>query len=145
MSFITPKWLSILGVFLFLIGVWYEPTREETAVIGGLFLAWLIAVGLHELGHVIVGRWNGFEFGFLSVGPFQIEQTENGYRLTENKRWFFFGGVAMMVPPDMKKDDLIPKWTAFAAGGPILSFLAGLISFLVYEWLSFQHRASLLL
>ncbi|RBP02974.1 site-2 protease family protein [Rossellomorea aquimaris] len=137
-SFFTPKWVSLLGFFLFSIGVWNEPTREMTAVIGGLFLAWLLAVGLHELGHVMAGRWNGFEFGFLAFGPIQFEQTKNGIKLRGNKRWFFFGGVAMMVPPRIDKEALIPKWAAFAAGGPILSFLAGIIFYLLYGVLSYE-------
>ncbi|MGF3104760.1 site-2 protease family protein [Rossellomorea sp. DUT-2] len=137
-SFFTPKWLSLLGLFLLLIGVWYEPTREMTAVIGGLFLAWLLSVGLHELGHVMAGRWNGFEFGFLALGAIQFEQTKSGIQLRENKRWFFFGGVAMMVPPLVKKEALIPKWAAFAAGGPILSFIAGIIFYLLFDWTSYE-------
>ncbi|MHA7136814.1 site-2 protease family protein [Rossellomorea arthrocnemi] len=109
-----------------------------TAVIGGLFLAWLLAVGLHELGHVMAGRWNGFEFGFLAFGPIQFEQTKSGIKLRENKRWFFFGGVAMMVPPRIKKQGLIPKWAVFAAGGPMLSFIAGITFYLLYGWMSYE-------
>jgi len=83
-SFFTPKWVSLFGSILLLIGVWEGPAREMTAVIGGFFLAWLLAVGLHELGHVMAGRWNGFEFGFLAFGPIQFEQTKSGIKLREN-------------------------------------------------------------
>jgi len=43
-----------------------------------------------------------------------------------------------MVPPRMKKEALIPKWAAFAAGGPILSFIAGIIFYLLYGWMSYE-------
>ena len=32
--------------------------------------SWLLAVLLHELGHALVGRSQGFNFHWLAVGPF---------------------------------------------------------------------------
>ncbi len=137
-SLLTPKWIFLVGVLLVLTGISYVPTREDMTLIGSLLLAGWLSIAIHELGHVIFGKWSGFEFGFFTVGPLQFEQKTNGVKLKENKRWLYVGGVAMMIPPKVKKETLLQKWGVFVAGGPILTFMAGIVSILFYEWSSYE-------
>ncbi|MFS0862183.1 M50 family metallopeptidase [Fredinandcohnia sp. 179-A 10B2 NHS] len=131
-SLTTPKWVSVIGILLATLFVAIEKTQETTLLtVSLIFAAWL-AIALHEMGHVVFGKRAGFKFGFFTVGPIQVEKTSSGIKVTENKNWTFFGGVALMLPPEVKKEILIKKWATFAAGGPLTSILITLLSFMFY-------------
>ncbi|WP_342601096.1 M50 family metallopeptidase [Psychrobacillus sp. FSL H8-0483] len=131
-SILTPKWVSFFGFLLILVGLSFKDTYEMTAMIGSLLLAMWVAIAMHELGHVIFGYLSGFEFVFFAFGPVQIEKTIDGIKMKENKHWLFFGGVAMMLPPQMKKESLTKKWAIFVVGGPVMSLLLESIFYILY-------------
>lgn len=133
-SLYSPKWVTIIGAFLTVIGVSIEPFREDTILLVSIFCAGWLAIILHEFGHIMLGKWSGFEFGFLTAGPLRIEKTMNGIKLKENKSWLFVGGVAMMIPPKTTKEKLRLKWAAAVAGGPAVSLVAATLSYFLYVW-----------
>lgn len=122
-----PSWLAqgliLLGViFQLLLG----------AVLGTLFIAlaggsvpgllllalsFVLALAVHELGHVLFGLWRGFEFVELGIGPLVLGRS--------GVRWGSGGrlGFALMVPPPDGGDD--GDWRWFLSGGVLLGFMAG--------------------
>ncbi|WP_339216531.1 site-2 protease family protein [Solibacillus sp. FSL W8-0372] len=76
---------------------------------------------IHELGHALFAVAAGYQFNFLTAGPITIERN----KISANKSWAFFGGVASCLP---KTDDLQiirRQHLWFAAGGPIISLIVG--------------------
>ncbi|MDQ2772422.1 MAG: M50 family metallopeptidase [Bacteroidota bacterium] len=105
-----------------------HPTRAATHAAGqpwqvaGLLLvllpvAWLVAVGLHELGHALMGRRQGFRFHWLAVGPFRWKLREGRLRFEWNKNLNTAGGMVLSTP--VGDHDLRRRFMAFAAGGPL--------------------------
>jgi hypothetical protein len=92
--------------------------------------SYLFVVGIHELGHVLFGRWQQFEFYGLTVGPFSWRPDEEGkINFFWNTSLNLAGGVAVMLPAGT--DNLSRRFSWFAAGGPISSLgLALLLYFL---------------
>ena len=96
-------------------------THWSSWQVGGFLLllpmAWLVAVLAHELGHVLMGRRNGFVFHWLAVGPFKWKRQAGKVRFSWNKDLKTAGGMALSVPPD--SHNLRRRYIAFAAGGPL--------------------------
>jgi len=84
-------------------------------------VAWLVAVLLHELGHVLAGRRRGFRFYWLAVGPFMWKMEAGRLRFRWNTDLNTAGGMALCVPPD--DHDLRGRFLAFALGGPLGSLV----------------------
>ena len=75
--------VALLG----LVGVWagrlLHPFQTATSTtptwsigqlvgrLGLLLLVSFLAIGVHELGHALLGKWQGFQFQWLTVGPFR--------------------------------------------------------------------------
>ncbi|MTB51417.1 site-2 protease family protein [Lewinella sp. W8] len=93
-------------------------------------LSFLFVVGVHELGHVLFGRWQNFEFFGLTVGPFSWRPDENGnVRFAWNTSLNLAGGVAVMLPNG--GEQLSQRFTWFAAGGPLSSLLLALLLYVL--------------
>ncbi len=94
----------------------------------------IVAVGLHEVGHVIAGTIAGFRFAFLLFWPFQIRRRgERGLSFkTMFRTGLGMGGLAGMTPePGI---DLRRGFLTLLAGGPAASLagaVAGIGSFLL--------------
>lgn len=139
----TPKWVMFFVIVLIVIGCIFEATAETTIIFAGLVVGWFLAVALHELGHVIFGLFGRFAFMFFAIGPFQMERTSTGIKLTENKNWMFFGGVSSMLPPEnIDRNVLRKRWSLFVAGGPIMSLLFT-VCFTICYWLIQQKIIAL--
>jgi hypothetical protein len=79
--------------------------------------AWLLAVLLHELGHVLAGQTQRFQFRWLAVGPLLWKREAGRLRFAWNKSLNLAGGMALCLPPNA--DDLRRRFMVFAAGGPL--------------------------
>ncbi|WP_336046602.1 site-2 protease family protein [Solibacillus ferritrahens] len=89
---------------------------------------------IHELGHALFAVAAGYQFNFLTAGPITIERN----KISANKSWAFFGGVASCLP---KTDDLQiirRQHLWFAAGGPIISLIVGSSSLILGYILNLQ-------
>ncbi|MBT2759058.1 M50 family metallopeptidase [Mesobacillus foraminis] len=107
-------------------------------LVTSLMICTWLAITLHELGHFLFGKWCGDDFIFLAFGPFLIEKKSAGIRVKENRNWLFFGGVALMTPPQEKREILVKKMTLYTAGGPFISLLLAIFGLGLYELFSYQ-------
>lgn len=86
-----------------------------------------VQLAAHELGHVLAGRWVGFEFLSIQVGPFCLDRALGPWRVTWQPLAFGFGGRATMLFHG--RENLPRRSAIFAAGGPaanlLLAALAG--------------------
>lgn len=94
-------------------------------------LSFILAVALHEIGHVVAGNLAGMRFVFMMVWPVQIRR--RGHKGIIIRPMFNagvgLGGLAGMVPrsgQDMRKAYL---W--MLRGGPLTSLISGIIGILV--------------
>ncbi|GAA4032757.1 hypothetical protein GCM10022409_16280 [Hymenobacter glaciei] len=88
-------------------------------------LGFLVAVGLHELGHALMGQRQGFRFHWLTVGPFTWKMRDDRLRFEWNKSLNTAGGMVLSTP--VGEHNLRRRYMAFAAGGPLGSVVwAGL-------------------
>lgn len=129
---------AILGIFLVPFFVPFlddlsSAQRKVPAVIAiaCLPLAWLIAVGLHELGHIVGGWLIGGRFLLWIAGPIKAVRTPSGIRWGWNRSFNTAGGVAACLPADCSRltaSHLI----VMILGGPVASLLsAGVTASLV--------------
>ena len=100
-----------------------HPLIYFVLLIGGNILAFVLAVALHELGHVVAGLRAGFRFAFMMFWPVQIRRKgECGLSIRLMfKAGLGLGGIAGMVPfpgLDLQKSYLTMIW-----GGPLASLL----------------------
>ena len=97
-------------------------------IAGGNILAFVLAVALHEVGHVLAGLRAGFHFAFMMFWPVQIRRKgERGLSIRPMfNSGLGLGGIAGMVPIpglDLRKAYLTMLW-----GGPLASLLWGVAS-----------------
>jgi hypothetical protein len=103
----------------------------ETIALGTLGL--VISLGVHELGHLVVGLLVRFRFYLFALGPIAVERREpSGIKIRWNREPAFWGGVAGTLPMDSVR--LTARFAAVVAGGPVASLLlaagaAGLLHF----------------
>lgn len=90
-----------------------------------LFLADLIAVTGHELGHVAVGRGLGMRVRAFGVGPFQWRIREGNWKFRFQPSNFFAltGGEAGLVPTKLR--DSYWRDVCMIAAGPMASLCLG--------------------
>ena len=90
------------------------------ALTGNLWLA----IAVHELGHALAGRTQGFVFRLLAVGPLWIERSADGQNAVRfNWDLVSWGGRTRSFPSDT--GNLVNRYAIFVAGGPLASaFLA---------------------
>jgi hypothetical protein len=110
------------------------PVPHKTYLLVGLAfvpLAWLVAVGVHELGHVVGGWLVGGRFLLWVVGPFMVRRTPTGIRFERNRSVNLGGGMSACLPLDPQT--ITPgRVVVMIAGGPIAS---GLLT-IALLWLS---------
>lgn len=103
-------------------------------VFAGLsLLAAMVAIAVHEVGHVLGGWLVGYRFMLLVVGPVRLDRTEGRLRVVLNRSLAMAGGMALSVPTNRER--LSRGYAVLLAGGPGLSFIGGLAG-LVVAWLT---------
>lgn len=96
-----------------------------------LFLGLIIALAVHELGHLLTGLAQGFRFELFVVFLLGIKRTDKGIRVYLNKELGYMGGLAATVPTTSSpKNRKRLAYTVLA--GPLASLLfAGVCLLLV--------------
>jgi Zn-dependent protease len=104
------------------------------------FLALLLAVVAHELGHLAAGWMVGFHFNSITIGPFSLHM-EYGRMKLRIRRTMPAGGYAGMQIDRVSR--LRRRLLIFSVGGPLANLLSAAITwvFLAYTpvngtWLS---------
>jgi hypothetical protein len=132
---------ALVGVLGALAGKQLAPVRETLDTLSGwdllvLPLVWLLAVGLHEAGHLAGGMSRGMRFLLFIAGPFGWVRSGDGIRF----RWYFnlgtFGGIAAALPAADRP--LRPQLLRLVAGGPLASLALALLSFAAFA--AFEGR-----
>jgi hypothetical protein len=129
----TPKIVTILAFVLIFIELYFSSTTEETLEVLAMILVVWLAITIHELGHIIFGKIVGFEFVSFTIGPIKVEKNLEGIKLKENTEWGLAGGMTMMMPPLVKKEEIRKKKILYSAGGPIFSLVFSLIGLIIYS------------
>lgn len=99
------------------------------AMFVGCFVA---AVAAHEFGHVIAGLRAGFRFAFVLFWPIQIRRRGQG-GISVNTMFrsgLGLGGIAGMTPEP--GTDLRRGYLKLLAGGPLSSFVCGVLGILAF-------------
>lgn len=125
--------VTLLGLVGFLVGRILNDFRTATPTtptwsigqlvgrLGLLLLISFLAIGVHELGHALLGRWQGFQFQWLTVGPFRWQREAKRIRLRWNTSLAAAGGLLVSVP--LGDHQLRRRYLRVVAGGPLASLL----------------------
>jgi hypothetical protein len=114
--------IGFLGVDL--IGKWsasMEPGWRWLIVLY-LPIAWLIAVGFHELGHLIGGWLIGGRFLLWVVGPIKVQRTPKGIQWGWNRSVNIGGGMGACLPHDCSRLTA-RQLIVMILGGPVASLV----------------------
>ncbi|MEL7124290.1 MAG: site-2 protease family protein [Bacteroidota bacterium] len=98
-------------------------------IIGGLLMLHLV-LGVHELGHLLVGLVQGFRFELYVVGFLGIKREEEKVKVYFNKNLGYYGGVAATSPTDGSPDNA-KKFARILLAGPIASILFAVICYVI--------------
>ncbi|MCB8944632.1 MAG: hypothetical protein H6658_12855 [Ardenticatenaceae bacterium] len=142
------NWLLNLSIYLLLIALVMnlDEFRLLGQLAGGVSVfesAWLLLVtavavlfasgAVHELGHLLAGKWVGFRFHLLVIGPLKIQRKRDGLRVQWQWSNSLFSGLTACLPEN--DDRLRWRMLAFAAGGPLASVvLAGVSAFVFFHY-----------
>jgi len=94
----------------------YHKYVEILALSSMLFLA----LGVHELGHLLTGLFQGFKFQLFVIGFLGIKREDEKVKVCLNTDLQMFGGVAATFPVDDHPDN-IKKFANVVIAGPIAS------------------------
>lgn len=101
-------------------------------LLASLPLAWLVAVGIHELGHLIGGWLIGGRFLLWVVGPIKVLRTPKGIQWGWNRSVNVAGGMGACLPHDCSRLTA-RQLIVMVLGGPIASLvLWGLLQGLLF-------------
>jgi hypothetical protein len=111
-----PKWLNALPLV-------------------ALPFIWFVAVGFHELGHLMGGWLMGGRFILWAAGPLMVRRTPAGVRAGWNRSVNVSGGMAICLPLEPAR--MTPRRVAvMILGGPVFSLLLAGLMFPVGPWLA---------
>ncbi len=92
----------------------------------GLPLWWFVAVGVHELGHVVGGWIGGGRLLLYVVGPFMWRRTPAGLKFSWNRQVNLGGGLAACLPLDPRAVSA-KRFAVMIAGGPVSSLVLAVL------------------
>lgn len=103
--------------------------------LGFLPLAWLVAVAVHEFGHLVGGWITGGRFILYVVGPLMWKRTPAGVVFSWNRNVNLAGGLAACLPLDLAR--ITPRRLAvMVAGGPVFSVVLVVAALWLAAWLT---------
>jgi hypothetical protein len=103
---------------------WFGADQWDLFTLACVPVLWLVAVAVHELGHLAGGRAAGMQALSYIVGPLQIDFRADGWHWQRNRSWSAAGGLALVMPSQTTTRHGL---MLMVAGGPLASvLLAGL-------------------
>lgn len=97
-------------------------------------ISFFIVLNIHELGHTLVGLYQGFRFEFMVIGPLGIKRSEKGgITFYFEKNISFWGGCAATIPSDKK--GVMAKFARVVIAGPITSLIFGALIGVIYVYI----------
>lgn len=127
LAFILIAFFSLVTLPLFAAPLF--PKGEKPSVFIALpitFVAILLAMAVHELGHLLSGMAQGFRFELYVVGPLGIKREDGKIKVYLNKNVAMMGGIAATLPtrqdPNNRK-----KFARLILAGPLTSLAYGFL------------------
>ncbi len=104
---------------------------EKVLLISSTIAVMFLVLGIHELGHLIAGLWQGFKFDLFVVGPLGIKREDETIKVYFNKDLAAYGGMAASSPAEDHPDN-IAKLRNVVIAGPIASIILSLIGLFLH-------------
>ncbi|MBL7856330.1 MAG: M50 family metallopeptidase [Cyclobacteriaceae bacterium] len=92
--------------------------------------AFFLVIAFHEGGHALAGSYVNFDFRMYVVGPLMWDKEEAGWKFKWNRNVNTSGGMVICMP--VGQDDLPRRFSIYAAGGPLASFLGAVLFYFLY-------------
>lgn len=97
-----------------------------------LLIAGVLAIAVHEAGHVLGARLGGFTVRMFTAGPLKLLRDDRGHwQLRRSSTAGEMGGLVIATPT--RTEGLRHSAMLFAGGGPAASLLLGLGAMAVYR------------
>ena len=87
-----------------------------------------VVLGVHEMGHLLIGLQQGFRFQLFVVGPLGIKREEERVKVYFNTNIGYYGGLAATTPVGDHPDNA-KKFARILIAGPLASLLLALLFF----------------
>jgi len=126
---------SVIIIYFVYITINWDFIEKQGDVKNTLFflsivLSPVLAITLHELGHLFAGLFQGFKLDLFVVGFLGIKRIDNKIKFYFNKDIQLFGGVAATSPRSILSDrELIEKFKIVIISGPFSSLLTSILAF----------------
>ncbi|WP_378183554.1 M50 family metallopeptidase [Aquimarina sp. SS2-1] len=104
----------------------YNSIFEKCLLIIGTIVLSFVVIGIHELGHLITGLFQGFKFQLFVIGPLGIKREDDKTKLYLNKNLGYYGGIAATIPSADHPDNA-QKFANVILAGPITSLFLAII------------------
>jgi hypothetical protein len=96
---------------------------EWILFVGLLVVTVLAVIAIHEFGHLLGGRFAGFRFRLLAIGPLRVVRVNDRIRVGLNRDLLQYPGVAGSSPDD--PTGMRRRMAIVLAAGPLASLAAG--------------------
>jgi hypothetical protein len=138
---------SLIGLFLgtaIMLGAYYLIPKEsilkifpnsslETIIfLGSVILCPLIAIFIHELGHLFAGLIQGFKLQLFVVAFLGIKREDGKVVYYFNRELHFFGGIAATSPKHISKN-LKNQFAYIFIAGPLFSLTFGILFLFLFN------------
>ncbi|MCQ9215890.1 site-2 protease family protein [Streptococcus gallolyticus] len=131
----SPFCITILGLVLLMM---MFPLAQGKIILS--YISIMLAVLLHEFGHLAVGYVNGIKPLYLIVGFIKLD-FENGFRIQINDNWLYYGGIYRYKVANYPEKAVLKS----LVGGPLVSLLGSFVLFSQLDFLTVFGCCSLLL
>lgn len=109
------------------------------------FLAFFLALGIHELGHLLTGLAYGFRFYYFTLTFLGIKRDEHDkIKIYFNKDMNAFGGMAATLPSTFD-ETTTRKFSYVILAGPLISFFAFVLSLFTFQFFNGDIRFLILI
>ncbi len=106
---------------------------DDLIFFSSLVITPLLALGIHELGHLLSGLYLGFKLEMFVLGFLGIKRENNRIKFFLNTNFQYFGGLAATTPTKiLTENELIDKYKVIILSGPLVSFVTGILSLILY-------------
>jgi hypothetical protein len=143
LAVIRAVWLLVVGVLVVVTGLYCALQVFVVALLReswiapsclglGLVAAFLLAVLVHEMGHVLGASAGRLHIETIKVGPLWLAREGSNWRLRLAPRSHRLAGYVFAYPIDNHR--ILGRHAVMAAAGPAASFLAALLFLLLATW-----------
>lgn len=106
---------------------------QDLIFFSSLFITPFLAIGGHELGHLLSGLYLGFKFELFIVGFLGVVSENGEITIFLNTDFNYFGGVSSTVPTQkLSEDELVNKYKTILLSGPLASLFITILSAILF-------------